>query len=407
MASWSTGNPCSPPGYTRIVPKTRGLSDGFAWWLPLVMAALAAVIAVLAAQSVASAWDADVHLWARGGPSASEYAELLLDPAVQDAASSGMMATEDGPPELDAVAVELTDTLIRVTVRAPRQADAESLAISLAHAAVNEAYIRYGDEAGLDVLGLVRPGARKVAPATEWAAAWASAIGLAGGLALAWGIARRSSGPASTLGRLGRIGLRPLAVISAEAEHAAGEGSNQSSGTLVSATQERGTKDEAVMLANAINSVSGIVALVPLDDQSRVTATLIRTARTLAARGRPVIWLDSRLPAFELAYSTPPSWLVGASWSSVRRSELIVRAANRVRTPDGYVLLLTDALADDSTLAVAESAAGVILLARADASDSDLVEARLMLGSARLLGVALTHARTPDLREFELAQMSD
>lgn len=371
------------------------------------MAALAAVIAVLASQMVASAWDANVHLWAREGPSASEYVELLLDPAVQDAATSSMMATEDGAPQLDGVAVELTDTLIRVTVRAPRQADAESLAISLAHAAVSEAYVRYGEDAGLDVLGLVRPGARKVAPATEWAAAWASAVGLAGGLALAWGIARRSSGPSSTLGRLGRIGFRPLAVISVEAERAAGEATNQVSGMVVSATEERGARDEAVMLANAINTVSGIVALVPLDEQSRVTATLIRTARTLAARGRPVIWLDGRRPAFELAYTAPPAWLGGGIWTPVRRSELMLRAATEVRRTNGYVILLTDSLNDEATIDVLESAAGVILLARADASDSELVHARLILGSARLLGVALTQARTPELREFELAQMAD
>ncbi len=371
------------------------------------MAALAAAIAVLASQTVASAWDADVHLWAREGPTAAEYAELVLDPAVQDAATSGMMATEHGAPELDGIAIELTDTLIRVTVRAPREADAEALAISLAHATVNEAYVRYGEDAGLDVLGLVRPGARKVAPATEWAAAWASAIGLAGGLALAWGTARRSSGPASALGRLGRIGFRPLAVISAEAEHGSADATGQSSGVVVRATEERGSKDEAVLLANAINDVSGIVALVPLDDASGVTATLIRTARTLAARGRPVVWLDGRRPAFELAYTAPPTWLGGGTWTPLRRSELMLRAATEARRTNGYVILLTDSLSDEATIDVLESAAGVILLARADASDSELVHARLMLGSARLLGVALTQARTPELREFELAQMAD
>ena len=370
------------------------------------MAALAAVLAVLASQTVASAWDADVHLWARDGRSASEYAELLFDPSVQDAATSGMMATEEGVPELDGVAVELNDTLIRVTVRSARQADAESLAISLAYAAASEAYVRYGDEAGLDVLGLVRPGARKVAPATEWAAAWASAIGLAGGLTLAWLFARRSSEPASTLGRLGRIGFRPLAVISAESEDAASDVTRQSSGAAVSAAQERAVYDEAVLLANAINPISGIVALVPLDDASSVTATLIRTARTLAARGRPVIWLDGRRPAFELEYSSPPAWLAGGTWSPVRRSELILRAATSVRG-DGYIMLLTDPLSDEAALAVAESAAGVILLARAGASDDELVRARLMLSAAPLLGVALTQARSPELRDFELAQMTD
>ena len=393
--------------YTHSVPKSLGLRDGFAWWLPIALAALAAAVAVIASQTVASAWDADVHLWAREGRSASEYAELLLDPAVQDAATSGMMVTEDGSPELNSVAVELTDTLIRVTVRAPRQADAESLAISLAYAAVNEAYIRYGDEVGLDVLGLARPGARKVAPITEWTAAWASAIGLAGGLALAWSIARKSSRPPSTLGRLGRIGFRPLAVISAEAEAVAGGTTYPSSGAVVSATHDRGVGDEALVLADAIESVSGVVALVPLDDQSRVSATLTRTARALAGRGRPVIWLDSRRPAFELRYSAPPLWLAGASWSPVSRLELILRAASHVRSPDVTVLLLTDSLADAPTPAIAEAAAAVILLARADASDAELVQARLMLGAARLLGVALTQASTPDLRDFELAQMTE
>lgn len=390
------------------MPNFLGLRNGFAWWLPPVMAALGAAIAVLVSQTVASAWDADVHLWAREGPTASEYAEILFDPSVQDAATSTMMATEAGPPQLEDVAVELTDTLIRVTVRSAREADAEALAVSLAHAAVNEAYIRYGEDAGLDVLGLVRPGARKVAPPTEWAAAWASAIGLIGGLTLAFALAKRTSGPASTLGRLGRLGFRPLAVISPAAERAAEAAAAQPSGAPVGPTQERGTAaDDAVLLANAINPVSGLLALVPLDEASRVTATLIQTARTLAARGRPVIWLDGRRPAFELAYSAPPDWMSGVPWSPVNRSQLILRAATRAKRPNGYVMLLTDSLDDKTTLNVVESASGVVLLARSDAAEEELVRARLMMGSAQLLGVALTQAQTPDLREFELAQMTD
>ena len=392
------------------------LRNGYAWWLPILSAALAALIAVLASQSTVTAWDADVHLWAREGRSASEYAELLLDRSVQESATSGMMASEDGLPEFGGVAVELTDTLIRVTVRASRQADAEALALSLAHAVVDEAYVRYGNEAGLDLLGLVRPGARKVAPATEWTAAWASAIGLAGGLAFAWMIARRSSGPSRALGRLGRIGFRPLAVVSAEAEQAAsqtagqpaGQPVGQTVGMYVRGTQERGSaKDDAVMIANAINPLSGLIALTPLDQASALMATLIQTARTLAARGNSVIWLDGRHPAFELRYSTPPGWLAGAAWHSVARSEMILRGAARAARPDGYVLLLTDALDDDATLDVANSSAGVILMARADASEEELVRARLILGSAPLLGVVLTQAQSPDLRDFELAQMTE
>ena len=393
------------------------LRNGYAWWLPILSAALAALIAVLASQSTATAWDADVHLWAREGRTASEYAELVLDRSVQESATSGMMSTEDGLPELGGVAVHLTDTLIRVTVRASRQADAEALALSLAHAAVDEAYVRYGNEAGLDLLGLVRPGARKVSPATEWTAAWASAIGLAAGLAFAWMIARRSSGPSTALGRLGRIGLRPLAVVSAAAEQAASQTAGQSSasqpsgqtaGIYVRGTQERGSaKDDAVMIANAINPLSGLIALTPLDEASALMATLIQTARTLAARGKTVIWLDGRRPAFELQYSTPPGWLAGAAWHSVARSEMILRGATRAVRPNGYVLLLTDALDDDATLDVANSSAGVILMARADASEEELVRARLLLGSAPLVGVVLTQAQSPDLRDFELAQMTE
>ena len=391
--------------------KSSSLRSGFPWWLPILTAALAVLIAVVLSQSTVAAWDADVHLWAREGRTASEYAELLFDDSVQESATSGMMATEDGLPELQHVSVELTDALIRVTVRATRESDAETLALSLAHEAISESIARYGDESGLEMLGLVQPGARKAGPATEWNAAWASALGLAGGLALAWAVATRTKGPSTTLGRLGRLGLKPLAVISAEAEAAAGRTARTgqtSSGVLVGATDERGARgDDAVLLANAINPLSGIVALVPLDDASQVTATLIQTARTLAARGRSVIWLDGRRPAFEIEYSDPPIWLLGAPWSPLTRSKLIIRHASRALRPNGYVLLLTDPIAHPDTAAVARSSAGLILMARADASDEELINAQLLLGQTPLLGVAVTQAQSPDLQDFELAQITE
>ena len=391
-----------------FVIDSLGLRNGFPWWLPLLTAVIGALIAVIASQSSTAAWDADVHLWAREGGSASEYAELVLDSAVQESAASGMMASEDGAPDLRQVSVELNDTLIRVTVRATRGADAEALALSLAHEAIRESRSRYGDEAALELLGLVQPGARKVQPNTEWTAAWASALGLAGGFALAWIVATRTTEDRTTLGRLGRLGLRPLAVISAEAEATASRAGRTSSGTPVVATEERGIHgDDAVLLANAVNSLSGIVALVPLDDASPVTATLIQTARTLAARGRSVIWLDGRRPAFEIAYSDPPDWLVGVSWSPLTRSELILRRASRVLRPNGYVLLLTDPISHPDTVKVARSSTGLILMARADASDDALINAQLLLGRTPLLGVAVTHAQSPELRDFELAQMTE
>lgn len=394
-----------------------GLRTGFAWWLPILLAAIAAAIAVLFSQASASAWDADVHLWAREGRTPAEYAALVLDPHVQEAATTGMMSTEEGLPVLDDVSVELTDTLIRITVRSPRAPDAETLAISLARAAVDEAHIRYGAEAGLDVLGLVRPGARRVSPDTEWTAAWASAIGLGAGLAIAWITAVRSPGASTILGRLGRIGLKPIAVISVEAEREAGRSAPSTPGetaaTLkrgetVAATLERGSSgDDAVMLANAINPVEGVIALVPLNQVSGVNATLVQTARTLAARGKPVLWLDARRPAFELSWTSPPEWLSGADWSPVSRSALINRAAARTKRPGCYLLLPTDPLTEAGTIEIAKSSAGVILMAHSDATDAELIDAQRGLRAARLLGVALTQAQSLDLQDFELAQMTE
>ena len=390
------------------MPTLPGLRSGFAWWLPPLTALLGAAIAVLLSQSTAAAWSADVHLWARDGRSPQEYAQLVLDRSVQEAATHGMMASESGQPQLDGVEVELTDTLIRVTVRASGESDAEALALSLANAAVDEAHFRYGNDAGLDLLGLVRPGARKVAPATEWSAAWASAVGLLVGLALAAASARVVRRPPSSLGRLGRLGLRPIAVITDEAERAAEAGVLQTSGAAVSGTTERGHMlDDAVQIANAMNPVSGIVAFTPLDADSGTTGALMQSARTLAARGNPVIWLDGRHPAFELAYSSPPGWLLGAHWSPVSRSELILRTAAGALRPNGYVLLPTDPLSEHTARDIARSAVGVILLARADASDEALIQARETLRTARLLGIVLVHAPEPDRREFELAYTTE
>ncbi len=397
------------------VPGSLSLRDGFAWWLPLLTAAAAVLIAVGIAQSSAEAWDADVHLWAREGASAAEYAELLLDRSVQEAmqeqTANSMMTTEHGPPVLSGVAVDLTDTLIRLTVRAPRQADAEALAVWLADAAVSESVARYGDAAGLETLGLVHPGARQVAPATEWAAAGAAAIGLAGGLALAWLTARPTRLPGSTLGRLGRIGLRPLAVISVEAERAAARTgthtARQRSEAAPTSSAGSAAGESAALLANAIAAQTGVVALTPLDDGSGVTAVLVQTARALAASGRSVIWLDSRRPAFALRYGPVPGWLAGAPWFPVARSTLILRRAVGAGRAGSCVLVLTDPLSDPDAAAVANGAAGVILLARADAAEAQLLEARRRLSRARLLGVALTQAQAPELRDFELAQMAE
>ena len=386
--------------------RALNLTEGFAWWLPLLTAALAALIAGLLAASTASAWDADVHLWVKDDRPASEYAALILEQSVHDSASSSMMASEEGLPRYDNASVEITDTLIKLTVRSSRQSDAEALAQSIAYEARNASIVRFGPEAELDVLGLVQPGARKVSPNTEWIAAWASALGLGGGLAIAWATATRARGQRSMLGRLGRRGLKPLAVISAEAE-AAAERPTQSSGAVGAFQAASAHTDVAVLLANAINPIEGVVAVTPLDEESGVAAILFQTARTLASRGRAVIWLDSRRPAFELTHDAPPQHLLGAPWTTVERSELITRNARRSLRPNGVVLLLTDPLSDPATVNVAESAAGTILILRTDVSDEALSKAQMQLSRARLLGVAVTHALPTDLHEFELAQMTE
>ncbi len=398
-------------GYTQAVASILVLRNGFAWWLPLVTAALSTLIAVLLTQSSVAAWDADVHLWARDGRTPTEYANLVLDPSVQGTATNGMMASYDGRPQIDGVSVELNETLIRVTVRSPRGRDAEALALALAHAAIDESRQRFGDESGLDLLGLVQPGARKVASSTNWSAAWASAVGLLLGLGLAATTARVASRPRTVLGRIGRLGLRPIAAITSDAERDASRDSHATAGVTVDATgAPRGARDQgdgALLLANALSAERGVVALVPLDEASAVNATLIQAARVLAARGDSVIWLDGRRPAFELEYGVPPPWLAGGAWSPLTRSELMRRAAARALRPNGQVLTPTDPLPDASALAFARSAVGVILLARADALDDELGSVVDSLGPARLLGVALTRATADDVREFELAQTTE
>ncbi len=380
------------------MPDALALRTGFPWWLPLATAAIAAFIAVLVSQSTVAAWDADVHLWARDSRPAPEYTALLFEPDVQASATNGLMATEAGLPQLQDVSVQYNDALIRVTVRSAAKSDAETLALSLAHAAVDESVARFGADAGLDLLGLVRPGARQVAPTTERSAAWASAIGLLGGLAIAWLVAARSQpavAPASALGRLGRAGYRPLAVITANSE------------ALPSADS---------VLADALQPLSGVVALVPLDHSSLALTPLTQTAQRLAAQGKSVLWLDARSPAFELRYDAPPTWLLGADWSPLERSDLIQRRARQAAVAagaDGCVLLLADPMLDGTRPRsiiqppILGLGACTVLLVRADASEAELVDARRQLAGTSLLGAVLTHASETDMIDFEIARTAD
>ena len=360
------------------------LRTGFPWWLPLLTAAIAALIAVIVSQSTASAWDADVHLWASGDRPAADFANILLDPSLQDSAADGLMASESGQAVIDDVAIEYTDTLIRLTVRAERESDAELLAVSLAQAALDEARSRFGDDAGLDLLGLVRPGARRVAPLTERSAAWASAVGLLAGLALAWTVAARSqpaSSPPTALGRLGRSGLRPLAVLN-----------------------PRGGDTSA--LTSAIQALTGVIAVASLDRDTPLPSQLMQSATRLAA-GKTVIWLDARRPAFEPTFGVPPFTMRFVEWSPMSRRTRICEAALAAAANAGSsacVLLILDNLSDPDSIAAARSASHVILLARADTDADALIEAKRVLNEPPVRGVVLTDARESDQLDFELAQ---
>ena len=373
---------------TDYAPDSFALRSGFPWWLPLLTAAIAVLIAVIVSQSTASAWDADVHLWSSDGRPASDYAALLLDPELRESASGGLMASEHGTPQIDDVAVAVDGTLIRLTVRAEYESDAELLALSLGRAAIDEAHARFDGDSGLDLLGLVQPGARKVAPLTERSAAWASAVGLGAGLALAWAVAarsRRTSVPPSALGRLGRCGLKPLAVLNADVDH-------------------------APSLTAALQPLTGVVAFTSLDAAPGVASQVMHTASRLAAAGKTVLWLDARRPAFELGYAPSPSRLQGPFWMPLTRREQVQRAAEQSASDAsaaGCVLLLIDDLNDPDTSAVTEFSDHVILLASVDSDDDAFATARRRLRGTALRGVVLTDADQTDQLDFELAQVSD
>lgn len=375
-----------------MLTRRRLVGDGFAWWLPLLTAGWAALIAALIVQSSATAWDADVHLWAREGEVA-DYVEVLLDPDLQRESSSEMMMGRDGLAELQGVSVESTGTLIRLTVRASDGVSAESLAISLARAAVLETDVTLGGQAGLDVLGLVQPGARKQAPQAERAAA-ASVVGLLGGIALAWLLANRVTGRPSTLGRMGRVGIRPLAVVPKQAAATA-------------------TPPDA--LVDALEPIDGVVATITHvathDAEDGAERALSAAARTLAARGRRVLWLDARRPGFEHVLTSPPRWLFGAVWRAVPRSELIRRSAREAAGRSDTVFLLTDPVSDSlagrDTVQIAQSAKAVVLLLSASSGDDTLMAVRQQLRGAVILGAVVVDADDADLVEFEQAQAAE
>ena len=376
------------------------IRNGFPWWIPLATAAAAVLIAVLISTSIADAWEARVRLWASDDRPPGEYAALLTDPNVIEGARSTMMSSEAGPARLSGLTVEQRDTLIILSVRATEAADAEGLALSIADAAIDEAYVRFEGDAGLQLLGLAQPGSQRAAPRTERNAALAAAIGLLAGFGLAAGVARTAPAPApaSNLGRLGRVGLRTIAVLSLT-EPAAPDQLDE-------------PPSSADQLADALDlvdrSIATLTAFVPLDASADAHLAATQSARALAGRGHGVLWLDARPPAFSLRITAPPPrWLAGPRWTPIPRSELIRRALEICRRRPQQVIVLSPQLVHPDALLLADLCDRVVLIAPSRAPANQLAAARVRLGRANLLGVALTGAAPGDTQAFTLARATD
>ena len=358
------------------------------------------LIAVLISTAADAAWEARVRLWVADGRPPDEYAALLFDPELIDAATSSVMSSESGPAQLSGLSVELRDTLIILSVRAGQANDAEHLALSIAATAADEAAIQFGRPGGLRVLGLAQPEARQSAPRTERNGAIAAAVGLIVGFALATALAQpaRAAAASSSLGRIGRVGLRTIAVLPRHDR----EQTNQQGEPPSSARQ----------LADALDtddrSAVSVTAFIPLDSSVSAFEAATQSARALAGRDQAVLWLDARAPAFQLELSAPPPhWLEGPNWSAIPRSELIRRALEAYRRQLQQVIVLGPELVDPDALMLVGLCDRVVLVASADTPVAELATARTRLRGTKLLGVAVTDAAANDTQAFTLAQATD
>ncbi len=358
------------------------------------------LIAVLISTAADAAWEARIRLWVADGRPPDEYAALLFDPELIDAATSSVMSSESGPAQLSGLSVELRDTLIILSVRAGQANDAEHLALSIAATAADEAAIQFGRPGGLRVLGLAQPEARQSAPRTERNGAIAAAVGLIVGFALATALAQpaRAAAASSSLGRIGRVGLRTIAVLP---RHDC-EQTNQQGEPPSSARQ----------LADALDtddrSAVSVTAFIPLDSSVSAFEAATQSARALAGRDQAVLWLDARASAFQLELSAPPPhWLEGPNWSAIPRSELIRRALEAYRRQLQQVIVLGPELVDPDALMLVGLCDRVVLVASADTPVAELATARTRLRGTKLLGVAVTDAAANDTQAFTLAQATD
>ena len=366
------------------------------------MTALIGVLcAVALSGSAAASWAAGVRVWVQADAAATDaLADLFSDRRVLEAALELNASSWEADDLAAAARLSIQPQLLVVTVTAAEPAAAESLAMTLAGAAVDEHFEQTGGEIPAQVLGLAWPGAQRVSPPLARDAAIAAAAGLLGGIALGAGLSRRAAAaPPSSLALLGRRGWRPLAMI-AERQDSAG-----------------GPPRSAVHLADALAAAleSGPATLfLPLHDSAEAGIPALQAARALAGRGLAVLWLDIRagrplllgmphqagaapepVQPVDPAAAPLPRWLHGLApptWDAQLRRLL---AANRPRF-DVVIIAAGPLAADRRSCHAAAAADRVVLVARDDfdGAEPPLAGAAAALESAAapVLGVALTHA---------------
>ena len=381
---------------------------GFPWWLPLIVAAICAIAAGALSASASANWEADIRLWvATDQYPVADFADLLSDADVLSAAierfhSSAMLEAEDsnqsGPIGASDLAggtqVEIDDTLITVTVQAQSGSDAAALARSLAAAAQDESFARFDEDGvSLELLRSSSTEPRQTAPRTARNASLAAVGGLVLGLLVTAVAARRQPASESATGRVGRIGLRPLALLEPGSERDGAAKPPRSASHLADAIEALG--------------LPATVAFAPISGGVDAERAAQQAARALAGRERRTVWLNTTPPAFvPPPMSEPPQWLAGAPGARpLTRVERIERELKRVGPETDVIVVVTGALSDDpDAVAVGRRASGgVALVADAVATPTQLNAARRQVHPAKVIGVVVDGATQHEARAFDLA----
>ena len=266
---------------------------GFPWWLPLCTAAVALLAALAVLGTAEAEWEAGVRIWLRDDSRpAEDYAALARGSGALETAAQFAGEGWSAARIQETLNIAIEGATMVVTVRAPSEWQARALAAHVADGAVGEALFEYGSD-GLEVLGPVGEGARRISPrAPEWAGLAAGA-GLLGGLMLAAALAGRRSDRPSAIALAGRSGLRPIAVLTGD--HAYG-GAPESALRLadeIERSADNGSGQDADEIATGATGTITLFAAVAGADPAPAAA---QAARALAGRGRHAVWIDLRTP---------------------------------------------------------------------------------------------------------------